>query len=164
LTMYREVLGTEHPRVASNATGLGYWLIQEGEYGEAEQLLDEAVAIRRKALGDSHPQLASSLTAKANLLLATERFSEARDVAKQARGILADNLPEDHWRIAAAATVEGAALTRLGAYADAEPLLLGSIKPLSQAPIPGIAEQNQQRLADMYTAWKRPAEALKYGR
>jgi Tfp pilus assembly protein PilF len=164
LTMYRDVLGAEHPRVASNATGLGYWLVQEGEYGEAEQLLDEAVAIRRKALGDSHPQLASSLTAKANLLLAIERFSEARDVAKQAREILADNLPEDHWRIAAAATVEGAALTRLGAYAEAEPLLLGSIEPLSQAPIPGIAEQNQQRLADMYTAWKRPAEAVKYGR
>ncbi len=162
LTMYREVLGAEHPRVASNATGLGYWLVQEGEYGEAAQLLDEAVAIRRKALGDSHPQLASSLTAKANLLLATERFSEARDVAKQARGILAENLPEDHWRIAAAATVEGAALTRLGAYAEAESLLLGSIEPLSQAPIPGIAEQNRQRLADMYTAWNRPTEALKY--
>lgn len=162
LTIYREVLGAEHPRVASNATGLGYWLVQEGEYAEAEQLLDEAVAIRRKALGDSHPQLASSLTAKANLLLATERFSEARDVAKQAREILAENLPENHWRIAAAATVEGAALTQLGAYADAEPLLLGSIEPLVQAPIPGIAALNQQRLTDMYTAWQKPAEALKY--
>jgi tetratricopeptide (TPR) repeat protein len=162
LKMYRDALGSEHPTVAGSATSLGYWLIQQGEYAEAETLLDEAIAIRRAALGDSHPDLASSLTYKSYLLLATERFDDARTIASQAREMLLDSLPADHWRVAAAATVEGAALTRLGDYEAAERLLLASVEPLTQAPIPGLAEQNRERLATLYSAWGKPEQASKY--
>jgi hypothetical protein len=102
------------------------------------------------------------MTVKSNLLLATNRFEEARDIAGKARKIMAMSLPEDHWRVAAAATVEGAALTKLGIYPDAEPLLLDSVKPLEQAPIPGIGDQNRERLVSLYTAWDKPEEANKF--
>lgn len=162
LKMQRATLGDDHPLVGGSASGLGFWLIQEGEYAEAESLLDDALDIRSRALGDLHPQVASTLTVKSNLLLETERFEEARQVAGKARKIMAMSLPEDHWRVAAAATVEGAALTKLGIYQDAEPLLLASVKPLEEAPIPGIGDQNRERLISLYTAWNKPEEANKF--
>jgi tetratricopeptide (TPR) repeat protein len=162
LDMYRAALGSQHPTVAGSATSLGYWLTQQGGYEEAETLLDEAIAIRRAALGESHPDIASSLTFKSYLLLETERFDDARTIAYQAREMLLESLPADHWRVAAAATVEGAALTELGDYDNAERLLLDSIEPLTQAPIPGLAEQNRERLVSLYSAWGKPEQARKY--
>jgi tetratricopeptide (TPR) repeat protein len=160
--MQRAALGNDHPDVAGSASSLGFWLIQEARYEEAERLIEDALAIRRKALGDSHPQVAGTLTVKANLLLATGRYSEARTAAKKARETLVLSLPDNNWRVAAAATVEGSALTRLEAYSEAEPLLLSSIGPLGQAPIPGLKDQNQSRLVDLYTAWGKPKEAQRY--
>ena len=58
--------------------------------------------------------------------------------------------------------MQGAALTELGKFEDAETLLLSSIEPLEQAPIPGISDQNRERLAALYGAWKKPEEAQKY--
>ncbi len=162
LNMSRNELGAEHPDVAGGAANLAYWLIAAREYDEAERLLEESLAIRRKVLGNDHPQVASTLTVKANLLVATGRFEEARQVALEARRILAMSLPDDHWQVAMARNVEGAALVGLGDYKDAEPLLLGSLDGLSGAPIADLPERGRIRLAELYTAWGKPEQAIKY--
>ncbi len=162
LSMYRRELGAENPDVATGATSLAYWLIDAGAYTEAGELLEESLAIRRKALGENSPQVASTLTVQANLLLARRRFKEARQVAAQARSILATSLPEDHWQVAMAMNAEGAALSGLGDYEKAEPLLLGSLPRLSGSPVPGLVNRGRVRLADLYTAWGRLDQASKY--
>jgi serine/threonine-protein kinase len=141
---------------------LGYWLVEEGQYEEAAALLDESVAIRRKALGEDHPQVAGVITVQAHLMLATQRYEDARRLAAEARRMLEATMPSDSWQVAAAMNTEGAALVRLGSYAQAEPLLLASRAGLEQAPVPGLAERGRVRLVELYTAWGRPEEAAKY--
>jgi len=80
----------------------------------------------------------------------------------EARRILKLSMPDDSWQAAAARNVEGTALAKLGEYARAEPLLLGSLAPLADAPIPGLEDRARARVHDLYVAWGRPAEAARY--
>jgi tetratricopeptide (TPR) repeat protein len=157
LSLARTALGEGHPDVGAIATNLGFWLTQEGENDEALMLLDRALEIRRAAFGENHPQVASTLSIKANLLLATMDFAGARDTARQARMILSESLSPDHWRVATAASAEGAALTELGEYAEAETLLVRSKEILSQggAAMELLSRQSAERLAHLYSIWRK---------
>jgi len=159
--MSRKELGPEHPEVGGRAAGLAYWLIEEGDYAEAEALVDEAISIRRKALGPQHPQVAGTITIKATLLLATGKLQEAYELAEHARALLTASMPAGSWQVAAAMNVEGAALTRLGRYAEAEPLLVGSQEGLKLAPIPNLADRGRLRLIELYQRWGKPEQAAK---
>jgi tetratricopeptide (TPR) repeat protein len=162
LNMFRRELGDEHPDVARNAALLAYWLIEAGSFDEAGQLVDEALAIRRKVMGDESADVAATYTLRANLLLAERRFDEAMKVAVDARRVLALSLPDDHWRVAMAKNTQGAALTGLGRYKEAEPLLVGSLDHLYGSPVPDLPARGRKRLVELYTAWGRPEEAVKY--
>jgi tetratricopeptide (TPR) repeat protein len=162
LEMRRRTLGPDHPDVAASGTSLAYWLTETGQYDEAERLLDQSLAIRRTALGPEHPQVAGTLTVQANLLLAKRHYEEARTVSVEAQRILKLSLPDDSWQVAAALNTEGAALTKLGDFARAESLLLGSLPSLERSPIPDLQVRGQRRLHDLYIAWHRPDEAAKY--
>lgn len=162
LDMRRRILGDAHPDVAAAGSSLAYWLTDTGQYEEAGRLAAESLAIRRKALGTEHPQVAGTLTVEANLLLAQGRYEDAIAAAAEARRILGLSLPENSWQAAAARNVEGAALARLGDYARAETVLLDSLAPLANAPIPGLQERGRARLHDLYVSWGRPADAAKY--
>lgn len=157
LSLARTALGEDHPDVGAIATNLGFWLTQEGDNDEALALLDRALEIRRAAFGENHPQVASTLSIKANLLLATKDFVAARDTAHQARLILTENLSADHWRVATAASAEGAALTELGEYAEAEALLVRSKEILSQggAAMELLSRQSAERLDRLYAALRK---------
>ncbi len=102
------------------------------------------------------------MTLKAGVQVATHRYKEARDTAHTAREILEASLPPEHWRVAAAANAEGAALAGLGLYDEAEELLLQSNEILADAPMPGVAEQSEQRLVTLYTSWGKEEEAQKF--
>jgi hypothetical protein len=102
------------------------------------------------------------MTLKAGVQVATQRFKEAHETAQSAREMLEISLPPEHWRVAAAANVEGAALTGLGAYDEAEQLLLQSNEILADAPMPGVAEQSEQRLVALYTSWGKEEKARKF--
>jgi len=106
--------------------------------------------------------VAGTLTVKANVLLATGQYAGARELAVEAQRILALSVPKDHWQVAAAMNAEGAALTHLRRFPEAEKLLLESRDGLQRAPIPDLAERGQARLAELYLAWGRPEEARKY--
>ena len=76
--------------------------------------------------------------------------------------MLLKSVPPDNWQVAAAMNTEGAALEKLGKYADAERLLLASRGGLEKAPIPDLPAKGRERLLELYTAWGKPAEAQKY--
>lgn len=161
LILRRRLLHANHPLIADGAAMLAYWSMQTGDFDAAENLLDECLAIRRENLGDSHPDVASALTLKAGVQLEQRRFEAARETARVAREVLEANFPADHWRIAFAANAEGAALTSLGEFAQAEQLLLSSGPILAEAPMPGVAELSRERLAALYAAWGRNDDARK---
>ena len=162
LTMMRAELGPSHPTVAGAASSLAFWLTDARDFSDAERLVNESLTIRRAALGETHPQVGSTLMVKANLRLAERRPEEALQLARESHQILAAGLPADHWLLAAATSVEGAALVRLGRYAEAEPLLVGSLAPLESSPIADLPKRAQAWTAELYTAWGKPELAAKY--
>ena len=64
--------------------------------------------------------------------------------------------------VAMAKNTQGAASTGLGRYKEAEPLLVGSLDQLYGSPIPDLPARGRQRLVELYTAWGRPEDAIKY--
>jgi hypothetical protein len=61
-------------------------------------------------------------------------------------------------------SAEGAALTGLGRYDEAEPLLLDGLAILSEDPgaLRVVLTNTRRRLADLYAAWGKKTEAAKY--
>ena len=92
----------------------------QGNYGEADQYLKEGLAMRRRLFDAHQPDVASSLIALAILQNAEGKYPEALESAQSAKSIYTAALSADHWRTALAESVEGAALTGLGRYPEAE--------------------------------------------
>ncbi len=164
LAMYRRLFPGSHPDVATGLTNVGRWLTDRGDYDTAESMFLESLAMRRELLGDDHPRVAVSLTALARLYLHTERVAEAEATSRDARLRLTDALSAEHWRTAWAGSIEGASLTQLGKFAQAEPLLLQSYKIIAaNADVrPVHVESTLQFLADLYQAWGQPEQASQY--
>ena len=104
------------------------------------------------------------MTRLADLLIASERFDEALSLAVDAKAICTNALSADHWRTANAASAEGAALAGLRQYESAEALLLQSRERLlgDEGALPVDVVKTTRRLADLYSAWGKPAEASRY--
>jgi tetratricopeptide (TPR) repeat protein len=126
LRVYRESLHDDHPKVAAVMNRIGLWLTIAGQYPEAEHYLQDGLAMRRRLFGDTHPDVASSLENLAILQVAVHRYTEALVSAHSAAEIYTTALSASHWKTAIAESAEGAALTGLGNYSDAEKLLVRS--------------------------------------
>jgi thioredoxin-like negative regulator of GroEL len=140
------------------------WLTESGDYATAEPMLRESLALRREVLGPDHVGVASSMTKLADLLIATGRFEEARELAAAAKAICSKTLSDAHWRTADAASAEGAALAGLQQFESAEALLLKSHATLAgdSGALPIVVTNTTRRLAELYSAWGKSAEAARY--
>jgi tetratricopeptide (TPR) repeat protein len=132
LAIYRKVFPRDHPTVAQDLNLIGFWLTMSGDYSEADRDIQEALAMRRRLLGEHSPGVASSQVALATLQVAQHRYPEALESARGASDTYSTALSPTHWRTAVAMSAQGAALTGLGRYAEAEPLLTQSEAILSK--------------------------------
>ena len=123
LAIYRKVFPQDNPTVAQELNRMGFWLTMSGDYSEADRDIQEALAMRRRLLGDNSPAVASSQVVLATLQVAQQHYAEALESARSATAIYSEALSPTHWRTAVAMSEEGAALTGLGRYAEAAPLL-----------------------------------------
>jgi tetratricopeptide (TPR) repeat protein len=156
LQLRREVQGARHPDVAGDAASLAYWLINQRQFEEATALIEESLAIRREKLGEKHPGVATALAVKASLLLAQRRYRDAVASAEEAEKILTPEYSPANWQMAMAMNAHGAALTGLRQFARSEELLKQSLPGLKDAPLSGLYDLGERRLADLYAAWNRP--------
>ncbi len=132
IATYRNVYPKGHKELAFALNVIGFWLTLAGEYEEADRDLHEGLAMRRRLLGERHPDVGSSLMMLAHLEVAEHRYAEAAEAAHNAAVIYTAALSSTHWRTAVAESAEGAALTGLGHYPEAEALLKGSYEILSK--------------------------------
>jgi len=97
-------------------------------------------------------------------LLRTERAAAALEMAQAAHEALAESYAPDHWRTVWALSIQGASLTQLSRYVEAEPLLLESYEGLrnNTGARPVHVETARRYLAELYTAWGRPEESARY--
>ncbi len=132
LAIYRKVYPPDHPDTALTLNVIGFYLTMAGQFTEADQYLKEGLAMRHRLFDAKHPDVASSLMMLAILKVAEGGYPQALELAQSAKGIYTAALPPDHWRTAIAESAEGAALTGLGRYPEAETRLTHGYAILSK--------------------------------
>jgi tetratricopeptide (TPR) repeat protein len=152
LAILRQLFPGDHPEVARIENRLGFWLTQAGRYAEADQDLEEALAMRRRLLGNKHADVGGSLDHLAILQLARGQNADALASARSAVEILSAALSATNWRTAVGECAEGAALTGLAQYPEAEGLLQRGNDILSKDPNapPAYRELAQHYLAQLH--------------
>jgi tetratricopeptide (TPR) repeat protein len=132
IAVYRNVYPQGHKELAFALNVIGFWLTVAGQYEEADRDIQEGLAMRRRLFGERNPDVASSLMMLAHLEVAERRYQEALESAHTAADIYTAALSNTHWRTAVAESAEGAALTGLGRYPEADALLQHSYDILSK--------------------------------
>jgi tetratricopeptide (TPR) repeat protein len=157
LAIYRKAFPGDHPAVAQLLNGIGFWLTMAGQYPEADRDIEDALAMRRRLFGDTNPNVASSQIALAILDVEQRRYQDALAAARSATDIYSVALSATHWRTAVAQSTQGAALTGLGRFAEAEELLergRGILNKDAAAP-PAFRALTQRYLDDLHRRERR---------
>jgi tetratricopeptide (TPR) repeat protein len=133
LGIYRKASLPDQPETARVLNTMGFWSTLAGDRQAADRYLQEALAMRRRLFDEHHPDVASSLMMLAILRVSEEKYPEALQLAQSAKTIYTADLSADHWRTAIAESAEGAALTGLGRFPEAETELAHSYGILSKS-------------------------------
>ena len=80
LKVAEEIVGPDHPSVATSLNNLAILYDTQGQYAAAEHLYKRALSIDEKALGPDHPSVATTLNNLALLYRATGRNLEAQEL------------------------------------------------------------------------------------
>lgn len=83
LKVAEEIVGPDHPSVATSLNNLAALYETQGHYAQAEPLYKRALQIHEKALGPDHPRVATSLNNLSALYRATGRILEAQELEKR---------------------------------------------------------------------------------
>jgi tetratricopeptide (TPR) repeat protein len=82
LTLHRQHLGPEHPKVASDLDGLGQVLFLHGDAAKAEQVLREAIDLYRKIYDSRFPYHRTTRRTLAEAIVLQQKWAEAEAVAR----------------------------------------------------------------------------------
>ena len=102
----------------------GHYYDNQGRYGEAEPLYQDALAMRKRLLGDEHPDVASSLNNLASLYNKQGRYGEAEPLFQDALAMYERLLGNEHPSVAHSLFNLGALRYNLSSYGEALALLL----------------------------------------
>jgi eukaryotic-like serine/threonine-protein kinase len=119
LEIREQVLGSDHPLVASSYNNLGSALVELGRFDEALEALERAKATWERAYGPQHPLVATALNGIGAVLEQAGRYPEARIHLEQALALREAVFGRDHVHVAITLDNLGAVLTRLGLYEEA---------------------------------------------
>jgi tetratricopeptide (TPR) repeat protein len=100
LALREQLLGPEHPDVATSLNNLAELCESQGRYAEAEPLFQRALTIREQALGPEHPDTATSLNNLAGLYQAQGRYPDAEPLYQRALAVREQRLGRDHPNVA----------------------------------------------------------------
>ena len=141
LSIWKELLGTEHPDIAYIFTGLANLYRDQGRYGEAEALYKQALHIG-KVRGEQHLAVAKTLIGLGNLYRMQGNSTEAEALYHRTLKIRVAELGEKHLLVSD--TLIGLANIYLeqGQYIKAEPLYKQALHICSQ-----ILEEDHPHIA-----------------
>ena len=83
LKVAEEIVGPDHPSVATSLNNLALLYDTQGQYAAAEPLYKRALSINEKALGPDHPSVAASLNNLARFYRATGQILEAQELERR---------------------------------------------------------------------------------
>ncbi len=161
LTIREEILGKDHPDVATAVSGLGILYMTQGRYADAGPLLKRALDIREKALGEDNADVGQSLNDLAVLSWYQGKLGDAELLFRRALAIREKALGPEHPDIGSTLNNIGILCFNQGRYAEAEPLFKRSRAIWEKAlgpEHPNVA-QSFNNLASLYGAQGKYAEA-----
>lgn len=120
LELKKELLGPEHPDVATSMSNLGFRHWNLNRYVEAEELLRESLRIRRKVLTNNHPDIGKSLNNLAMARWALGHFDEGESLFRQALAVFEANPDGDQTLVATMLNNVGTVLRDVGLLDEAE--------------------------------------------
>jgi tetratricopeptide (TPR) repeat protein len=96
----RSNFGPSHPKVAGSMRYLALYLESQGNYVEAQNTLEQALAILRKNLGADHPDVILTMQKRAGLFDAMGKHEEAIRVSEEILEIQRGRQGSDDWTTA----------------------------------------------------------------
>ena len=164
LALQEAVLGDRHFKFIRTLTSYAnlLWLMKRSR--EAEPIARRAQALAREALGPEHPLAAYGENILGAVLLDAGKPAEAEGHIRIALTARRKSLPPGHWLAASAQSNLGAALLAERRFAEAEHELTDAYATLAKDRGPQHEKSllTAARLADLYAATGRPAEAKRY--
>jgi serine/threonine-protein kinase len=116
------------PEVAANLTGLGSFLLENGQAAESLENLREAEAIYRKIYSAANMQLGDNLRLQAQAFLALRQYTEAEAKINTALEIYRAGSSPQYVNYATALMVQGMIYSQTGRTAEAEKLLREAVR------------------------------------
>ena len=114
-----ELVGADHPALASYLVNLGHALAELGRLEESAEAMQRAADLEERGYGPEHPRLATTLAALCATLSELDRADEAIARCTRAREIFQTTVGESHPRMGTTLTNLGNAYGRAGRYAEA---------------------------------------------
>ena len=130
LAMREQLLGPDHPGVATVLDSFGRLYQQAGRLADAEQFYKRTLAIREKALNPDHPDyflVAQSLNNLAAVYDHQGRYAEAEPLYERSLAIFERTLGADNFEVAALLNNLAVVYQNQARYAEAEPLYQRSL-------------------------------------
>ncbi len=128
LEITKQLVGKNHPDVATHLNNLALFYLEKGCHNEAEFLLIEALELRQKFLVEDHIDLATVQHCLAHLYDIQGRYSEAEPLHLKALEIRIRCLGEEHPDVATSLNDLAYLYDCQGHYSQAEPLFIKAFK------------------------------------
>jgi eukaryotic-like serine/threonine-protein kinase len=162
--IFHRLLSSNELWTADNTRNKAALCYREGKYDSALAKSSEACRVYRDCFGKHYDNYPTALTIQGLSLNKLGRFAEAEGLLREAVALRVELLPRGHFFTALAQSALGEFLAGRRKFAEAESLLLLSYADLSTSH--GAANPRttlaRHRLHELYVAWKKPEEALKY--
>jgi serine/threonine-protein kinase len=161
LDIQRKRLGELHPSTIETLGNLGVTLAAKGDLAAGEKTMREVIALDRRVFGPAHAEIAVGLNNLASVLQRQGRLEEAEATYREALAVADTTLGREHQLHAWLGANLGVVLTRQRRFADAEALFVSALARLRArlGDRHSLVRRVHQRLADLYDAWGRPAQA-----
>jgi serine/threonine protein kinase/Tfp pilus assembly protein PilF len=166
--LLREALAAYRPAqpdalLATLNNNLGRALLDQEEFGEAQPILAQALAMRQTILPPDHRDLAITLANLGRLLCAQQKYAQAEAMYREALPIYEKtSRGARDWPLASARVGLARALVGLQRWSDAEALLLQAEPVLANSPGAGVGSHERCRLMliALYDAWDHAEPGL----
>ncbi|MHB1426464.1 MAG: tetratricopeptide repeat protein, partial [Gemmataceae bacterium] len=123
LELYEKSGGTKHPSYKFCLSWLSNGHFYQENYGQAEKLREQALALMREDLSSDHEETAVALIRLAEARLARKKLDRLERYLTEASDILLKKSPADHLARSGLLTQLGMLLLQAGKPAEAEPVL-----------------------------------------
>jgi tetratricopeptide (TPR) repeat protein len=161
LRVREDILGSNHPDVATSLHNQAWLYLDQGKYAEAELLVLRSLITREEALGPEHPTVATSLDMLGRLYEEQGQYIEAGRTHRRSLDIKERALGPNHSDTAISLGNLASTYCFQGKYAEAESLAVRSLEIVEKSLGPDHRELagSLNNLASIYHYQKKVAEA-----